>query len=141
MKKYEIKEKNNFKLFPKKLFGLPRLFGFALFGFAQHPCKINNRGILRYLKRVARCLALSLTPWQRLGCLAAHAQSNVHLTIRIRLRDPTLRTHNSISRFFFGFWTHGSFRPLHRLTDIEVWLILHSQYLQNNSILFSFFRH
>ena len=38
MKKYEIKEKNNFKLFPKKLFGLPRLFGFALFGFAQHPC-------------------------------------------------------------------------------------------------------
>ena len=33
MKKYEIKEKNSFKLFPKKLFGLPRLFGFA-----QHPC-------------------------------------------------------------------------------------------------------
>ena len=99
----------------------------------SEPAKVCKFQIYLLLKRVARCLALSLATFQPLGCLAAHIS-------RPRLIGCTFRAYISISRLLFDFLKNGGFRPLHRLTNMRVWLIFHFQYVLNESVFISEFR-
>ena len=60
--------------------------------------------------------------------------------LRPRLIGCTFRAYISISRLLFDFLKNGGFRPLHRLTNMRVWLVLHLQYVLINSIFISEFR-